>query len=140
MWLYIRHLTLTLRGDLILFCIVGPKQIRIPFLVDTRAQISAIQKKDAQQCGTKTSKMPLVVSDAFGNVKVQTLVQTSLRLPGDNNSIIVQMMMGEFPSNLLGIYILKGHKWTYNTGGTWTFGVAKLKSATPSPRSSSFFL
>jgi len=32
----------------------------------------------------------------------------------------------EFMSNLLGIDVLKGQKWTDNAGGTWTFGVAKL--------------
>ena len=53
-----------------------------------------------------------MVSDAFGNVTVKTLVQTSLRLPGDDNSISVQMVMGEFPSNLLGTDILKGRQWT----------------------------
>jgi len=50
-WVYLRQLTESHRGDLVITCFVEPKLASITFLVDTGAQISAIKTEGAVQSG-----------------------------------------------------------------------------------------
>ena len=107
-WMFVRQLTETKEGYLLITGIVGPRQILVTFLVDTGAQISALTIADAISCGDKRSKQKLLVVDTLVNVQPQAVLSVSFRLPEEDNAIRITIVVEDFPLNLLRINVLKG--------------------------------
>ena len=124
--MYIRQLTISHRGDLLVTCFVGPKQVPVTFLVDTGAQISAMKTEDVIRSGVWLSKQHLFVADAFGNVQAQALATVKLRLSGEETTTVVVMVVGPFPLKLLELDVLRGRVWTDDKGGSWSFGAPPM--------------
>ena len=122
----IRQLAISHRGDLLVTCFVGPKQVPVTFLVDTGAQISAIKTEDVIRSGVWLSKQRLFVADAFGTVQAQALATVKLRLSGEEMTTVVVMVTGPFPLNLLELDVLRGKVWTDDKGGSWSFGAPPM--------------
>ena len=76
--MFVRQLTETKEGDLLITGIVGPRQTLVTFLVDTGAQISALTTADAISCGIKPSKQKLLMVNALGSVQPQAVASVNL--------------------------------------------------------------
>lgn len=107
--------------------IVVPKRAPVTFLIDTTgAQISALTEEDAQRCGVIPSKRNICVLNALGSTEVMNVVPVKLMLPGEEGTITIDMVVGNIPTNLLGIDALKGRGWEDSEGLLWTFGTSQL--------------
>jgi len=49
--MFVRQLTYNNKGDLLITVAVGPKRRPVTFLIDTRAQITALSQVEAERCG-----------------------------------------------------------------------------------------
>ncbi|MCQ4078797.1 hypothetical protein FK519_28945, partial [Klebsiella pneumoniae] len=98
----------------------------VTFLVDTGAQVSALTKEDAQRCGVSPSRRRFCVLNALGSTEAMSVAQVKLTLPGEENTVTVTMVIGNIPTNLLGMDVLKGKGWKDPEGLWWTFGTPQL--------------
>ncbi|MCQ4179388.1 hypothetical protein FK518_27930, partial [Klebsiella pneumoniae] len=55
-----------------------------------------------------------------------SVAQVKLTLPGEENTVTVTMVIGNIPTNLLGMDVLKGKGWKDPEGLWWTFGTPQL--------------
>ena len=106
--------------------IVGPKRAPVTFLIDTGAQISALTEEDARRCGVIPSKQNVCVLNALGSTEVMNVAPVRLMLPGEESTVTIYMVVGNIPTNLLGIDALKGRGWEDSEGLLWTFGTPQL--------------
>jgi len=72
--MFVRQLTCSNKGDLLITVAVGPKRRTVTFLVDTGAQISALTRIEAERCGISVPSKSLIVLHALG--KTQTVPMT----------------------------------------------------------------
>lgn len=106
--------------------ITGPKRAPVTFLIDTGAQISALTKKDAQRCGIIPTKNPYCVLNALGTTESINVALVKLTLPGEQNQLSINMVIGDIPTNLLGMNALVGRQWEDSEGLLWSFGTPRF--------------
>ncbi|XP_064512722.1 uncharacterized protein LOC135415096 [Pseudopipra pipra] len=70
-WVYEGKLTENNQGDLVITFPLGPFKSLVTFVVDTGAQVSALQTEAAIQCGIKPDKKKIWVTDALGKSRPQ---------------------------------------------------------------------
>lgn len=108
------------------------------FLLDTGAQVSALQTYDAIRYGIVPDKKGLIGADTFDNLQSQPAAKVKCWLSGDASVTETLMIIGPFLVNLLGLDILKGKSWIDDKGRQWSFGsdfsLLCLLQAAPPPR------
>lgn len=121
-WIHIRSLSNSSRGDLLITCPIGPHKTSVTILVDTGAQVSALNIEDASSRRITPSQKSIRVTDGFGNTQTQMTAKVRCWLPGEEKALDTLTITGEFPTNSLGPDLLKGRSWTSEEGKTRTFG------------------
>ena len=101
---------------------LGPFKTPVTFLVDTGAQISALQTEVAKRNGIIADKKQIWVTDVFGDSKPQPTARVKCWLPGNETATEAMMILGNFPTNILGLDLLKGQAWVDSKGREWKFG------------------
>ncbi|XP_051644256.1 uncharacterized protein LOC127471415 [Manacus candei] len=125
-WVYERKLTENNQGDLVITFPLGPFKSLVTSMVDTGAQVSALQTEAATQCGIKPDKKEIWVTDAFGKSQPQYTARVKCWLPGDETAPETTMIVGPLPANILGLDLLKGRAWRDARGREWVFGLPSL--------------
>lgn len=74
-WVYLRRLTENSKGNSLIMFPLGPFKTPVTFLVDTGAQMSALQRDVADNNGIVANKKPIQVTDVFSNSKSQPTAQ-----------------------------------------------------------------
>ena len=82
-WVYFRRLTENKQGDLLVTFPLGPFKTPVTFLVDTEAQMSALNANTTGQSGIVPDKNQIWVTDVFGDSKPQPTDQVKCWLLGD---------------------------------------------------------
>lgn len=106
--------------------ITGPKRAPLTFLIDTGAQISALTKKDAKRCGIVPTKNCYCVLNALGTTESMNVALVKLTLPGEENQLSTNMVIGDIPTNLLGMNALAGRQREDSEGLLWSFGTPRF--------------
>lgn len=125
--MFVRQLTCNTKGDLLITIAVGPKKRPVTFLIDTGAQIPALRRTKAEQCGISAPSKNLIVLNAFGKTQSMPMTPATLWLPGEENPVNTMVAVGSFQMNLLGIDVLKGRQWRDTQGNSWSFGVPQIR-------------
>lgn len=121
-WLFIRKLIKNSKGDLLTTYPIGPHKVPITFLVDTGAQMSALKVEDASSHGIIPSNKGILMVGAFGHAQPQKISKVWCWLLGKEKEIETLILLGHFPTNLLGLDHLKRKLWTDKEGRIWVFG------------------
>ncbi|XP_074787741.1 LOW QUALITY PROTEIN: uncharacterized protein LOC141973265 [Athene noctua] len=90
------------------------------------------KSKGIHQVGAKD--LPLSVR----STEVMNVALVKLTLPGEENAVTINMVVGNIPTNLLGIDALKRKGWEDSEGLLWTFrtpklNIRRLQNASPLP-------
>lgn len=131
-------LTKNKTGDITITAITSPKRAPVTFLIDTGAQISALTKKDAQRCGIVPTKNRYCVLSALGTTESMNVALVKLPLPGEENQLSIDGVIGDIPTNLLGMNALARRQWEDSEGllcsfGTPHFNIRLLQAAASLP-------
>ena len=123
---------------MLITAIAGPKRAPVTFLIDTGAQVSALTEEDAERCGGFPLKRHFCVLNALGSTEIMKAAPVRLTLPGEGGTMTIIMVVGDIPTNLLGMDALRGKQWEDSEGLLWTFGtpplhVRLLQTAPPLP-------
>lgn len=59
--------------------------------------------------------------DNFGYTQPQTTAKARCWLPREEKAVETLMVLGKFPTDLLGLDLLKGRSWTNDKGKIWAF-------------------
>lgn len=103
-------------GDLLIAATIGLKRALVIFLIDTWAQISFLTKQDAQRCGIVPSKSRCCVLNTLGTTETMKVALVKLILPGEENRLAINMVIGDIPVSLLRMNALAGRQWEDSEG------------------------
>jgi len=125
-WMFVRQLTCNNKGDLLITVAVGPKRRPVTFLLDTRAQITALSRIEAKRCGISVPSKSLIVLNALGKTQTVPMTPVTLWLPREEDPVDTMVAVGPFQMNLLGMDILKGKQWCDTQGNSWSFSAPQI--------------
>jgi len=131
--MFVRQLTCSNKGGLLITVVVGPKRRPVTFLMDTGAQITALRQVEAEQRGISVPHRQLMVSDALGKTQTVPMTTVTLWLSGHEDPVDTMVAVGPFQINLLGMDILKGKQWCDTQGNSWSFGVPQIRQLAKTP-------
>lgn len=75
----------------------------------------------AKHNGIVADKNQIWVTDTSGNSWPQPTARVKGWLPGDDTTVEVIMILGDLPTNILRLDLLKGHPWVDLGGKEWVF-------------------
>ena len=131
--MFLRQLTLNIKGDLLITVAVGPRTRPVTFLIDTGAQITALIRTEAEQRGVLIPSKNLIVLNALGKAQSVPVTSVTLWLPGEENPVNTMVAIGSFQMNILGIDVLKGRQWHDTQGNSWSFGTPQIRQLVEMP-------
>jgi len=131
--MFVRQLTCNNKGDLLITVAVGPKRRPVTFFVDTGAQITALSRVEAEQCGISVLSKILIVLNALGKTQIVPMTPVTLWLLGEEEPVDTMVAVGLFQMNLLGMDVLKGEQWHDTQGNSWSFSVPQIRQLAKTP-------
>ena len=131
--MFVRQLTCNNKGDLLITVAVGPKRRPVTFFVDTGAQITALSRVEAEQCGISVLSKILIVLNALGKTQIVPMTPVTLWLLGEEEPVDTMVAVGLFQMNLLGMDVLKGKQWRDTQGNWWSFSVPQIRQLAKTP-------
>ncbi|KAF4804603.1 hypothetical protein TURU_006377 [Turdus rufiventris] len=60
------------------------------------------------------------------NTEVMDIALVKIFLPGEDNQLLIKLVIGDIPNNLLGMDVLAGRQWEDDEGYLWSFGTPRL--------------
>jgi len=130
-WMFIRQLTCSNKGGLLITVAVRPKRRPITFLIDTGAQITALRRVEAEWCGISVPSKRLI--NVLGKTQTVPMTPVTLWLPGEEDPVDTMVAVGPFQMNLLGMDVLKGKQWRDTQGNWWSFSVPQIRQLAKTP-------
>ncbi|KAK4816905.1 hypothetical protein QYF61_024915 [Mycteria americana] len=100
----------------------GDPRISLEFLINTGAQISVLNKQQANELGIKPSRKAINIIGVTGAAERCPLARTQFWLPGEKWMTAVEVALSPYKGNILGFDILAGKQWRRPNGSLWSFG------------------
>lgn len=99
------------------------------FLIDTGAQISVLNRRQADKLGIKPSRKAINIVGVTAVAERCPLARTHLLLPGEKRTKAVEVALSPYKANILGFDILAGRRWCLLNGEIWSFGSHRAEVA-----------
>lgn len=107
---------------------MGPHKVPVTFPVHSGAQMSALKVEDASSRRIIPSNKGVFVVGAFGYAQPQKIAKVRCWLLGKEKAIGALIVLGHFPTNLLGLDLPKRKVWTDEEGKNMDFWERKSLS------------